>query len=391
MKRFIITGLIIGHSLSLSAQVGKRTSAYEYLRAYQTASKKNIDDIKSALSNINLASENPKTSNDAKTWLYKAQILHVIYEDPNPAVKTLVPNLAGEVSNAYKMTYKLDSKDDKANEYKRNAIAFSNEVLNEGVALHNGKDYEGAIKKYQSAYDTQKELDKPSNAIVNNWAIALTNLGQNEAAGKLYIDLAQMGVEASKNYALASQSFKDAGKPEEALKYIKEARKVNPDDFELIKAEANFYLKSNQNSLAEPLLLKLKEKGENDPKVLGLLGQMEQEKGNDDKAIQYYKDAIKLDGKDLISHFNIAAMLNNKGVKLFEKATATKDLKAAKTLQKDGEKVLDEASIYFEKCLDLKDLTTQERVDIYNESKKQLKMIYGRLEKEDKFEALMKR
>lgn len=388
MKQLVVAGAVLFTALSLQAQVGKRTSAYEYWRTYQTDTKKNIKDLQSALTNIEEASKHEKTSKDAKTWYYKAQILNTIVLDKDPAVNALVKNGYQEVANAYKMAYELDMKGDKAAESKTNAIAFSGNVVNEGVKLHNDNQLEQAVEKYKFAYDLQKALDKTNTDIINNWAIALTGLKRHEEAAKLYIDLAQNNVDASKNYASASKSFRDAGKPEEALKYIKEARKANPNDLELIKAEVNFYLKNNQNALAEPLLVTLKEKGENDPKILSLLGSMEQEKGNDDAAIKYYQDALKLDDKNLLAYFNVGAMLNNQGVKLYKEVEEQKDLKKQKAGEKQAEAKLDAAAIHFEKCLELNDHSTPENANIYNESKNQLLKIYVRLERMEKYEAL---
>ena len=81
-------------------------------------------------------------------------------------------------------------------------------------------------------------------------------------------------------------------------------------------------------------------------------------------------------------------MLNNQGVKLYKEAEGQKDPKKQKAGEKQAEAKLDAAAIHFEKCLELKDLSTQDNVNIYNESKNQLIKIYARLERTDKWQAI---
>jgi tetratricopeptide (TPR) repeat protein len=105
-----------------------------------------------------------------------------------------------------------------------------------------------------------------------------------------------------------------AGKKEDAVKTLGEARAKYPNDAELLRSEVNIYLADQEYAKAEQLLITLTQK---DPSsemfwyVLGITYDKLGKKGDEEKA---YQKAIELKPTYYDARFNLGALYFNQGL-----------------------------------------------------------------------------
>ncbi len=124
----------------------------------------------------------------------------------------------------------------------------------------------------------------------------------------------------------------DQGKNEEAKTMLFSARKENPDDVTLIRAEADIALRLNDMKTYNTLMQEVINSDPENPELYYNLGVSSATLGDREKAEQYYMQALKLDPQYTNANVNMAALI------LEEENTIVEEMNALGTSAKDNKR-----------------------------------------------------
>ena len=179
--------------------------------------------------------------------------------------------------------------------------------------------------------------------------------------------------------------LKDQGKVEEAIAAIKEARNSNPDDLNLLLAEAELYIKLEKMDKFGELMEQAVKMDPNNPVLFFNLGVVNYNQNKIKEANGYYKKAIELDPNYRDAYLNLAYSILNERVAIVEQMNnSLSDFKKYDALEQKQKEVCKEALPYLTKADEMK-----RTVDTV----KTLLNIYDTIENEEKsseFRALYK-
>lgn len=227
-------------------------------------------------------------------------------------------------------------------------------LVNSAVNDQNAKNYSMASEKLYKSYMIQKDTSDLYYAAGN-----AVNAKEYDKALEYYEALLDMGytgiqkeyvaldIETGKTVVFASESDRNTnmlsgryttpdermsesvrgdvlqkvtliyiskGDNEKALKLMKDARAANPDDTSLLRAEADMAYKMNDMERYAELMQEIIEDDPNNPELYYNLGVGSANKGETEKATEYYKKALSLDPNFTNAKINLAAnILANEG------------------------------------------------------------------------------
>lgn len=101
----------------------------------------------------------------------------------------------------------------------------------------------------------------------------------------------------------------DKGQNEDAIAIMKEARAANPDDMNLVRAEADLAYKMGDIEKYSSLMNEVAKSDPNNPELFYNLGVSAGQIGQTEKAMEYYKKALEIDPNHALSQINIAAAM----------------------------------------------------------------------------------
>jgi len=225
-------------------------------------------------------------------------------------------------------------------------------LVNSAIEDQNRKQYELAGKKLYESYTVMKDTSDLYYAAGN-----AVNSRDYDTALKYYNELLDMGytgikkewyatdTETNKKVYFGSKADRDTnmltgkytnpgdqmsesvrsdllqkvvliyisqGKNEKALAMMKDAREANPDDKGLLRAEADMAYKMGDMDKYNRLMQEVIADDPNNPELYYNLGVGSANKGDSDKALEYYKKALELDPSFTNAKINIAATLLSK-------------------------------------------------------------------------------
>jgi len=385
MKKYaILLSLLIVFGLT-HAQTGKRNAAFNFMKSGNLLKAKEA---------IDAASENEKTINDSKTWLYKGQIYFEIARSPIADLVKISNQEAAEIGyNALLKAKELDV----ANELKDDLTAYftiaSEIYFNLAVISYNQEVYLEAGQLFDKSFTIAGLNGRIDTTALINGAMSYERGNVLDKAKLNYEKLAAMNYESVMVYYSYANILKTEGDTIQALEIIQKGRKIFPSDFNIIIAETNIYLETAQTEKAlENLKLALTFDDSN-PTVYQAVGTMydlifnnedltdEERLSAFDQSEAAYLKAIELQADFFGAIYNLGALYFNKGVFYLGKADALPyGDKNYNALKEKGDGFLQTALPYLESALKLKD-------DDYN-TLYSLKQIYSRTGQTEKYKAV---
>jgi tetratricopeptide (TPR) repeat protein len=179
----------------------------------------------------------------------------------------------------------------------------------------NGKIFESALKYYNILKDMNYEgivTKFMAMSVETNEEIELSETEYDlYKKTKAYKDFREEKTESRypeiiKNIALI---YSQLGDNENAMKAVKEARKSNPKDLNLILTEANLYIQLKENDRFEALMKEAVEQDPNNPTLYFNLGVVNAQRGNKEDASKYYRKTIELDPKFQSGYLNLVTLI----------------------------------------------------------------------------------
>lgn len=288
---------------------------------------------------------------------------------------TATPELAGQISkvmsaistqlpNGGYAAMKANKLDDATAYF---AMAYESNPK-EAEYLFNAASLAHQNAKYEDAINYYKELVKINYTGENTYYLAV-----NKASGKEeYLQdkatrdrLVKMGtheqprdqkIESKKGdiYRNLVALLINQDRLEEAKTLMQDARALNPNDTDLIIAEANLYFQSGDKAKYESLIKEAVGKRPNDPVLFYNLGVVAAESKDVVNATKYYNKAIELDPKNYNAYNNMGVLLISGDVDIVNKmnklGSSAADNKKYDELSKQRDKNFTQAIPYFEKA-----------------------------------------
>ena len=373
MKKTLLTMLIMFTAAVMIGQTSERTSAYNYQR---------YGKLDLAKESIDKAVQNEKTIGDAKTWFYRGNIYYDIAVSTEPKFQALDPDPFAVAYESYMKAQELDSK----NEFKLEIFKYTNAIgegyYNKGVVAYNESKYKDAAINFEKAFNISSAVGSVDTSALVNAAVAATQGNELSLAKGYYERLIQMNVQKPDVYASLSEVYKAEGDTALALQTVVKGRELFPEDFNLLIAETNIYLGTNQKEKAKADLEKALQIDSSNPSIFFAVGTIYDQMGDFEKASEAYQNAIKLKADYFEPNYNLGALYVNQAADILDKAN---DLPLDAVAQYDQEKaraneMLSKSLPYLERALELSPDDTNTMVS--------LKEIYTRLGMTDKLKAI---
>ncbi len=350
---------------SIFAQKSAIQTAYNYLR---------YDDLDKAKEAIDQAAGNSSTNTMAKTWYYRGQIYHAIYESKKEQFTSLKPGSLDAAFASYEKTLEFDKGEEYKDDVFKRLQILSSQYHNEGVDKYKEKNYTDALGDFEKVLIINEKYMKITDTLAMfNAALAAEKSNNPEKAANFFSKLISVNYGGARIYSLLAETQLNMKDTASAMKTLQSGLQKFPSNADLAVAELNIYLTSGKDKEAA---LQIDQAIANDPKNANLYyakGVLNDKIGNADIARDAYKSAIEIKPDHFDANYNLGAMLFNEGAELVNKANA---LPASKQKEFDALKVkydakFNESKPYFEKAYQLnpKDLATMQN----------LKQVYIRL------------
>ena len=347
-----------------------------------------------AKESIELAIKDPVTSVEARTWLTRGNIYLDIYSTPLPMFKALSNNALDVAKESLAKAKALDTKNElKEDLAKANANLVSG-LYNSGAAFYGAKNYTEAAKAFEETYTLNAELGKIDTASIFNAGLS-AELGKDETnAIKYYSKLVDLKYPQAPVYSSLAVMLISKGKFDEAKAVIEKGKIQFPDNFDMLIAETNVFLKTGQTEKALNALETALKKDTTNQTIYFAVGANYNILGNDvtkpadfraacyQKAEKAYLKALSIKPEYFDATYNLGALYVNKASGIIEEANKlplTETVKYDK-LKADADVFLKMAIPYLEKAhkLEAKDMSSMSA----------LKEIYTRLQMTDQLKAI---
>jgi tetratricopeptide (TPR) repeat protein len=276
MKKYFLLIAAVSISFGLMAQKGKVTSALSFIE--QGA----LDKAKEALDQ---AFANEKSKDWFNTYFAKGKLAQAVYEANDPKYSAYFQDPLGEAYDAYQKAMELDTKGGTKKKIITNMIynSLALDLYTQGSKQFEADDYEGALKSFETQIeitesdvyagmidtgmyynaglaainskkyaDAMKYFEKCAEfqymGITPHFQIyeCMMGLGDTTKAEQYLLDLPKKFPGDNSITLNLIDLYLKSGKWDEALKYIKQAKEADPDNFSLYYATGVTYLNKNE-------------------------------------------------------------------------------------------------------------------------------------------------
>ena len=369
----------INSAEGLIGSADDKTKAKFYLlkgQAFYANGTATNDDIDAAIESLNMVAkvegENGKNSGDVNE-LKQTMLSNFLTKGQS----ALEEKQYLSSSDNFLMAYKMSPKDTLYLYYAASTAVSAQDydkALEYYGKLKNMK-FKGSSMEYTAVNKETNEVENFDNKNMRDISVkAGTHIKPEEAMSD------SKSAEIVKNIALI---YVYKGENDKAAEAIKEARKENPDDLNLLISEANIMLKLDRREEFKKLMEEATIMDPSNPELQYNLGVIAAEGGDNDSASKYYKRAIELDPNYADAYNNLAVIILEKDEDIVEKMNAL-GTSAADNKKYDEYKLMrldvyKEAIPYLEAAFKIKP-------NIY--TARTLKNIYSALEETAKFKEM---
>ncbi|HOX77784.1 MAG TPA: tetratricopeptide repeat protein [Bacteroidales bacterium] len=374
MKNLILTVTAMMLVAVVFGQTNKRTSAFNY---------NNYGKLDLAKEAIDEAAQHEKTIMDAKTWFYRGNIYYNIGVSLDSNYRKLDPDPFGVSLKSYLKAKELDVKGEFKENIDQNIVVISQGYFNMGVFYYNEQNYPLAAKNFEQAYEVSKIANQLDTTALFNAAISARDAHDRATAKKYYLEIIKMNVSNPVVYDSLANIYKAEGDTAIALQTIQQGRQVFKEDLNLVIAETNIYLQTNQQDKALANLETAAKLDPTNPTVFWASGTIYDQLGEQDKAIKAYETAIQLKPDYFVAYFNLGILYFNQATEVMAKANdlpydTPQDVYDAEKAK--AKEIYLKSVPYLEKSFEL------EPGDM--DAANSLRAVYGVLEMADKLKAL---
>lgn len=420
MKRFIISSILLGVILSVNAQeLATPTLSYSALERKLNKSNEEINDEKDKL--------NPKTwlergelfldihdvnieflrigmpASEAKLYLNEPNEIKTVEENGRTfenyiydrvtlifennvlqdfvETKVIHPNPLSEALSAFKEALRLDEKGKLNKKVQEDMERMKRMAETDAIRAFTKSDYDAALANFQLILDASKTEAYDNyidSVVIYNAALAAKNAGKHELAAKYFEEATKIGYGGSDAFYLLKNEYIALDDSVKALDALKRGFELYPDTTLILFELVNYYLSAG-NADEGMRFLELAEKAEsNNPSIYFAKGTLYEKMGEKEKAMEAYKESLKVDPEFFNSWFNIGALYFNNAVELYDIANTKEDLEEYNKAKAAADAELRKAIEPMEKAYQI---NPNEKSSLET-----LQTIYYRLQMNDKYE-----
>ncbi|HRH65715.1 MAG TPA: hypothetical protein PLU53_05425 [Bacteroidia bacterium] len=360
MKRISLVVAVICISASFAfSQKSKVRSAYNFY-------KDPYNEYGKAKEAIDEAILNEQSKGMAEAWYYRGLIYSALHSSEN--FKSLCDHCLEVAAESFRKANELNPKNEWADEISTFRIPQVKQLIfSDGVASFNGGNFSKALSEFEYVM----KLAPGDTAVILNSAISAENAGNKEKAKLYYSQLTSMNYPDDQIYLSLSNLFLHEKDTTNALKTIRDGRKLFPDTLRLLLSEINLMLSMNKQQEAigamEAAIVK---DPQNQNLYLALgnaydnLGHPKDEKGIDlpktpeseaysKKAEEIYKKGLNVNPNSFEINFNLGAYYFNQASELENKANALKSVSEYDKAKIEFEKKYKDSEPFLEKALEV--------------------------------------
>jgi len=283
----------------------------ELTNAYNANKDGNFEE---ALNFINQASSNPKATAKEKYWRFRGDIYMNIAMDSVLSMK--YASSFNEAVTSYAKA--LEMSKDYVMEI--GAVVDNARRTEEGkaIAAYKASNTCGAASHYDNLISTSKLFGVTDTIYVYYSALCHESCGNVDNALANFTLCANMNYQAADCYSRIGNMLVKAGRKEEAVKILGEARAKYPKNSSILTAEVNIYIEDKDYQKAHDVLVALAEADPKNESVLFVLGVTYEKNNNPAEAEKVYFRALELNPTYFDAHYNLAVMYYNQGVEKFK-------------------------------------------------------------------------
>lgn len=288
-------------------------NAEKALKAGKIDEAKAIIDVTTASQEFMVDKKGNPSKNAAKAWFLKGVIYAAIDTTKEEKFKSLVPEGFPVAMEAFNKSKEIDK--DKTASFVNDAMGFP--LMNTQVTGAMAQSYfDKALKAYSDEKDykaafayTEKTLFfiPEDTAIMMNAGVFFAPAAEeyDKAIDLIKKYQAKGGKNADAYIVLVDIYYNKKKNNEEALKILQQAKKDFPKNTDFPQTELSIYLNDKKYDVAKQMVEASLKENPNDAQQLYLLGRLQQETGESDKAKATYSKVLATDPKN----FDAAAML----------------------------------------------------------------------------------
>jgi len=420
MKKRLITLLAICIGLSSYAQKDELKSTEKALKSGDlVAAKSSVDLAEGLIANADnkikanfyflkaktyydIAKKNPSLDANAFDVAAKSFQDLIAFEKETGKQKyteeatPLLNALIGDLSNkGIKQYQEKDYSNAKETLYKTYAFSKKDTAFLEyaATAAYLDKDFDLSLEHFK------KLKDLGYTGIATTYTATNIESGQSESFGsKSQLDLMvkagqykdpSVEVSESKSASVIKNIawiLVEKGEVENAMSAVKDARKIDPKDINMLLTEANLLLKLDKKDEFAALMKEAILQDPNNAMLHFNVGVINQEQGNIEEAKSYYNKAIELDPNYVDAYINLGAALLERDKELvIEMNNNLSNFKKYDAIKAKQLELYKEVLPYYEKAYSLrKEKTKEDDIDLV----RTLMSMYENLEINDKFKEM---
>ncbi len=347
-----------------------------------------IDDgkLEDAMELIQLATDSTVNNQWAKTYLVYGKLAQTAATSKKKKDQTLFKNPLQLAYKNYMKALDMDETGKLDNLASVLLPKLSNDFIAKGVENFQSRKYREAMTsfEYVSKIAEHDIINVPvDTGIIYNAGLAAYNAKIYENAVKHFTTCKEMNYGGVNLYLLLKNTYVSMNDSVNVLQILKEAFEKFPEDEEVLVQLVNYYIFAGMNNEALDFLKIAKKKNPDNGTYFFAEGLIYDRIGRIDSARSAYQRSIDLDPGLFTSQYNLGALIFNQGVKMVEEANKILDNEKYTVAREAADQKFAEALPYLEKAHELNndDIDTMET----------LKLIYYRLKMMDKHSRIDKK
>jgi tetratricopeptide (TPR) repeat protein len=389
MRKVFLLLAIVSISIGVMAQKGKVTSALSYI------DQGSLDKAKEA---IDAAMLNESSMNWFNTYFAKGKLCQACFKSDNPTYQAYYPDPLAEAYAAYMKSMELDPKGTIKKKMITQLVfnSLAVDLYAQGSKRFEQKDYAGALKSFETQIvitESDNYVGAVDTGMYYNAGLAAVNSAKYKEAIKYFEKCAEMKYQGITPYYQIYESYLGLGDTVKAESVLKSLPSLFPDNKTITLQLIDLYIKSNKNDEALKYIKQAKEddpnnyslyfaagiiylnQAEKDVDVKKLEGGAIQKSELYDKAIAELTKSTELKADLYDTQYGLGAAYINKAADMFKAANDIVDVKKYSDAVDQANVVYAKALPYMEKAYQLKP------DDIY--SMRSLQELYYRLKTKD--------
>lgn len=350
MKKYFLLLAAVIISMGVMGQKGKVTSALSFID--QGALDKAKDALDQALND-------EKSKTWFNTYFAKGKLCQAIYEADNPKFNSYYADPLAEAYASFEKAMQLDTKGGTKKKIITNMIynSLAMNLYSQGGKRFEAKDFEGALKSFATQVaitESDKYAGPMDTGMYYNAGLAAINAQKYNEALKYFQKCADMKYQGLITHIQIYECYMGLGDTTKAEAYLLDLPNKFPGDNNVTLQLIDFYIKGNKYDEA---LKYIKIAKDVDPKNYSLYfasGIMFLNQNKNDEAIAELTKSVELKSDFFENQYGLGVAYINKAADMYQKANEIMDVNKYSAAIDEANAVYAKALPYMERANELK-------------------------------------